>query len=54
MEALNAIPGVGEVVPKAYVDYFSSEIHVKRFKDLLEELMIPKEEGEEKEQIFAG
>ena len=54
MEALNAIPGVGEVIAKAYVDYFSSEIHVKRFKDLLEELMIPKEEGEEKEQIFAG
>lgn len=54
MEALNAIPGVGEVIAKAYVDYFSSEIHVKRFKDLLEELTIPKEEGEEKEQIFAG
>lgn len=53
-EDLNAISGVGGVIAKAYVDYFSSELHVKRFRDLLAELVIPQEEQEQTQQIFAG
>lgn len=53
-EELNEIPGVGGVIAKAFVDYFASEQHVKQFRDLLEELVIPKETAEEKKQIFAG
>lgn len=53
-EDLNAITGIGEVIAKAYVDYFSSELHVKQFRNLLAELVIPKEEQEQTRQIFAG
>ena len=53
-EELNEIPGVGEVIAKAFVDYFSSELHVRRFRELLEELNIPEEKAEEAKQIFAG
>lgn len=53
-EELNEIPGVGDVIAKAFVDYFSSELHVRRFRELLEELNIPEEKAEEAKQIFAG
>lgn len=53
-EELNVISGVGGVIAKAYVDYFASELHVKRFRDLLAELVIPKEEQDQARQIFAG
>lgn len=53
-EELNEIPGVGEVIAKAFVDYFSSELHVRQFRELLEELNIPEEKAEEAKQIFAG
>lgn len=53
-EELNEIPGVGQVIAKAFVEYFSSERHVKQFRELLQELVIPKEVQEEKRQIFAG
>ncbi len=53
-EELNEIPGVGQVIAKAFVEYFSSERHVKQFQDLLRELVIPKEVQEEKRQIFEG
>ncbi len=53
-EELNEIPGVGGVIAKAFVDYFASEKHVRQFRDLLEELVIPKETAEETKQIFAG
>ncbi len=53
-EELNEIPGVGNVIAKAFVEYFSSEIHVRRFRELLKELEIPKEQREESRQIFAG
>ncbi|MEG1505349.1 MAG: helix-hairpin-helix domain-containing protein, partial [Lachnospiraceae bacterium] len=43
-ESLSDIPGVGEVIAKAFVDYFSKEPQVERFLHLLEELVIPKEE----------
>lgn len=52
-EELDGIPGVGDVIAKAFVDYFASEKNVRQFRDLLEELVIP-EEVPEKKQIFAG
>ncbi len=48
------IPGVGGVIAKAFVDYFASGRHVKQFRDLLKELVIPEEAREEGKQIFAG
>lgn len=53
-EELNEIPGVGGVIAKAFVDYFSSRQHVKQFLDLLNELVLPKETVKETKQIFAG
>lgn len=53
-EQLNEIPGVGGVIAKAFVDYFASGRHVKQFRDLLKELVIPEEAREEGKQIFAG
>ena len=53
-EDLSAISGVGEVIARAFVDYFSAERHVKQLRDLLAELDIPKEEAESGKQIFAG
>lgn len=53
-EELNEIPGVGGVIAKAFVDYFSNEQHVRRFRELLEELVIPEEKIDETKQIFAG
>ena len=53
-EELNEIPGVGGVIAKTFVDYFASEQHVRQFRDLLKELVIPEETVEEKKQIFAG
>lgn len=53
-EELNEIPGVGGVIASAFVDYFASEKHVKQFRDLLDELVIPKETAAEAKQIFAG
>nr|WP_307998473.1 NAD-dependent DNA ligase LigA [uncultured Merdimonas sp.] len=53
-EDLSAIPGVGEVLAGAFVSYFKQEEHYRAFRSLLEELVIPEEKTEEKEQIFAG
>ena len=53
-EDLSAIPGVGEVLAGACVSYFKQEEHYRAFRSLLEELVIPEEKTEEKEQIFAG
>ena len=54
-EELNGIPGVGGVIARAFVDYFASENHVRQFRDLMKELVIPRETAaEEKKQIFAG
>lgn len=54
VEELNAIPGVGDVIAKAYVDYFGVESHRESFVKLLKELTIHKEEVNAKEQIFIG
>ena len=53
-EQLSEIPGVGGVIAKAFVDYFALERHVRQFRDLLSELVIPEEVMEETKQIFAG
>lgn len=53
-EELNEIPGVGEVIAKAYVDYFADEEHRDVYRRLLEEVDIPKEEETEDGQKFAG
>lgn len=53
-EDLSAIDGVGEVIANAFVAYFRNEKHVEEVKKLLRELVIPKEEKQEGEQIFAG
>ena len=53
-EELNEIPGVGEVIAKAYVDYFADEEHRDVYRRLLEEVDIPKVEGTADGQKFAG
>lgn len=52
-EELNEIQGVGEVLAKAFVGYFSDAKHVENFRRLLNELTIP-EEAVTKQQIFEG
>ncbi len=53
-EELNAISGIGEVIATAFVDYFSDNVHRKRLRNLLAELIIPKEEADSAAQIFNG
>lgn len=53
-EELSAIPGVGDVIAQAYVDYFAEEKHRELYRKLLKEVEIPQEEGEAQEQIFEG
>lgn len=49
-----AVDGMGEVLAKAFVDYFADPDNVKRLRDLLKEIRIPEEEGEQAPQIFEG
>lgn len=44
LEELNEIPGVGDVIAGAYVDYFQDEEHKEVFYRLLQEVEIPEEE----------
>lgn len=53
-EELNEVPGVGDILAGAFVDYFAQETHVNMLRNLLAELEIPKEQQEEKKQVFAG
>lgn len=53
-EELNEISGIGDVLAKAYVDYFAQEKHCSEFMKLLEEVEIPEEEENLSEQIFEG
>lgn len=53
-EELSAIPGVGDVIAQAYVDYFAEEKHRELYRKLLKEVEIPQEEGKAQEQIFEG
>lgn len=54
VEALNEIQGVGDVIARAFVDYFAVEEHREEFFRLLEEVKIPEEETTQEAQIFAG
>lgn len=54
VEELGAIAGVGEVIARAYVDYFSEESHRNSFIALLQEIDIQVEEENMEEQILAG
>lgn len=53
-EALAAIDGIGSVIAGSVCDYFSSELHVENFRNLLKELSLTKETVDRLEQIFAG
>ena len=53
-EELNAISGIGQVLAKAYVDYFAKTVNVEKVDRLLKELVIPQEKEEVSEQIFKG
>ncbi|MFG6368632.1 MAG: NAD-dependent DNA ligase LigA [Lachnospiraceae bacterium] len=54
VEELAMIDGIGEVIAKAFVDYFSNEENNKRFENLLTEVHIQKEEINEEEQTLEG
>ena len=49
---LNSISGIGPVIAKAYVEYFSREKNVEELKRLLQELYIPEETANTEAQIF--
>lgn len=51
-EELSAISGIGEVIAKAFTDYFADQRHIEAFEHLLSELHIIKEESGNVEQIF--
>ena len=51
-EDLSNISGIGPVIAKAYVTYFAKGKNVAELRNLLEELIIPKEEVNVEEQIF--
>ena len=53
-EELNNISGIGQVLAKAYVDYFANPVNVEKLERLLKELVIPEEKQEASEQIFKG
>ena len=53
-EDLNNISGIGQVLAKAYVDYFANPANVEKLNNLLNELVIPEEKEETSEQIFKG
>lgn len=54
VEELGEIPGVGEVIAQSYVAYFAQEKHRKLYINLLHEVQIPQETGEEETQILEG
>lgn len=49
-----AVDGMGQVLAKAFVDYFADPDNVKRLRDLLNEVRIQREEGVQASQIFEG
>ena len=53
-EELSAIPGVGEVIAKAYVDYFEESSRRIAAENLIRELNIPIEESVLEEQVLSG
>lgn len=51
-DELSAVSGIGPILAKAFVEYFSNDKHVEELERLLNELVIPKEEINTTEQIF--
>lgn len=54
VEELSQIDGIGEVIAKAFVDYFADEKNRERLDHLLEELTIEQEEINADEQTLQG
>lgn len=54
VEELSEIDGIGEVIGKAFADYFSKEENNRKLDDLLEELTIEQEEQDEEGQTLTG
>ncbi|MDE6911162.1 MAG: NAD-dependent DNA ligase LigA, partial [Lachnospiraceae bacterium] len=53
-EELSEIDGIGEVIGRAFEDYFSDEGNNERFDNLLKEVVIIKEDIDETEQTLDG
>ncbi len=53
-EELNEVSGVGEVLAKAFTDYFADPSRVERLRRLLGELVIPEEKEDEEAKVFEG
>ena len=53
-EELSEIDGIGEVIAKAFVDYFSDGKNNEMFANLLQEVRIVREVIDESEQILDG
>lgn len=54
VEELSEIDGIGEVIAKAFVDYFSDGKNNERFENLLKEVHIVRKEMNEAEQTLDG
>jgi len=54
VEELSEIDGIGEVIAKAFADYFANEKNNAMFDQLLKEVRIVKEEIDEAEQTLEG
>lgn len=54
VEELSEIDGIGEVIAKAFVDYFSDDKNNEMFGNLLKEVHVIKEEIDEAEQTLDG
>ncbi|MDO4474846.1 MAG: NAD-dependent DNA ligase LigA [Eubacteriales bacterium] len=54
MEELNEIDGIGEVLARAFTEYFASERNTDLVHRLLDELEIAMEATNQEDQIFAG
>lgn len=53
-EELSAVPGVGDVIAKAYVDYFEDETHRQVYRELLGEVHIEQETVDEGGRTLEG
>ena len=54
VEELSEIDGIGEVIGKAFAQYFEQEDNNQKLDDLLREITIEKEEVNESEQTLTG
>jgi DNA ligase (NAD+) len=52
VEELNEISGIGEVIARAFADYFEDDDHRRCFEDLLGEVHIPEEKSQHIDQVF--